>query len=122
MVHPHLRRVDPHQAAAGPLYQPPGETSLQRRDNTLVTEDFLAVGGNVAYINDSFSFINNPRDPDTIYTDAASNFYQPFEPWNPSTLFRGPSALIENEETGHAQAGWGVHPVRRQRGAATRRS
>ncbi|HVK06425.1 MAG TPA: hypothetical protein VM490_23340 [Armatimonadaceae bacterium] len=82
----------------GPLYQPPGETSLQRRDNTAITEDFLAVGGNVAYINDSFAFINNPRDTaDPIYTDTTSNFYQPFEPWNPSTLFRGPSALVEND-------------------------
>ncbi len=100
-----------------PLVQPPGRNDAAvppavvaepRRDPTLIPTNPYTVGapaGTAAHIQDSFAFINNPRqadgDPtdrdDPIYTDPLNPFFQPFEPWNPSTLFRGPAAFIEND-------------------------
>lgn len=67
---------------------------------------------NSAFPNDSFDFINNPRQinypgnaeevasPGTVtntYTDTTLPYYQPFESWNPSTLFQGPRSLIDDQ-------------------------
>jgi hypothetical protein len=73
------------------------------------TNPFVPVAnGPQGLINDSFAFINNPRDinhpdnpeagtADGIYTNTALTNYQPFEPWNPSTLFQGPRSLIDDQ-------------------------
>ena len=54
--------------------------------------------GTSAFGNDSFDFINNPRQvTDPIYTLNTLAYYQPFEPWNPSTLFQGPRSLIDDQ-------------------------
>ncbi len=69
---------------------------------------YAAGGALTAFLNDSFEFINNPRQinypanpelptVDNNYTNTASAFYQPYEPWNPSILFQGPASLVDDQ-------------------------
>ncbi|MDX1933951.1 MAG: hypothetical protein SFU56_15230, partial [Capsulimonadales bacterium] len=79
----------------------PGEQPLQPRTGPNYTTPYAFTGVSATELyNGSFDFANNPRDPK--YTGIAFNaFFGPrdtsltFEPWNPTTLFRGPESLID---------------------------
>lgn len=52
--------------------------------------------GGLAFLNDSFNFINNPRDP--AYTTLGNPLNGKFDAASPSTLFRGPESLIDPKD------------------------
>ncbi|WP_394793181.1 hypothetical protein [Armatimonas sp.] len=84
------RKVDTTQAK--PIIADPNPFD-QPAAGTNYGLDTWVPGAGFALLNDSFAFINNPRD--TAYTTPVNPLFGKFDPANPSTLFRGPASLID---------------------------
>ena len=85
------RKVDTTQAK--PVVEPDADPYDQPGAGANYGLNIGSVLGNLVFLNDSFSFINNPRDP--AYTTVGDPLEGKFDPANPSVLFRGPASLID---------------------------
>lgn len=85
------RKVDTTQPK--PVLEPDANPYDQPAAGANYSLNIASVSGNLAFLNDSFDFINNPRDP--AYETVGDPLKDKFDPSNPSVLFRGPISIID---------------------------
>lgn len=85
------RKVDTTQAKPTPPDANPYDQPAKGA-NTYALNIWNPSGTGLAFLNDSFNFINNPRDP--AYATVGDPLFGKFDSSDPSVLFRGPESLI----------------------------